>query len=179
MFLAGDYQQLSLYQPSWIQPLNPIQWLLLKPQEATKGLWAGKRHGTLILDISCWCLCLKDGVGMDKTEAEVMTLHQRGGGERKRRARDWERQGDAFPHPPRQGVKIQMCQLENREPEKGDIRKAQGSSQCIQYGLNHLGIHRKVHMPINPCRKFRTFFLPPGQSKWRVTILVLGLCFLP
>ena len=62
------------------------------------------------------------------------------------------------PPPPIKGVKIQMCQMVEREPEKCDIRKAQGRRECIQYGLNHLGMQSKVHMLINPSRKFRTFF---------------------
>lgn len=165
--------------PPLLNPAPGEQWLLVKFQEATERFWVGTWHGMFILDRSCWGLCVKDGFDMDKTEAKVMTFHQRGGGKRKR-IRDWERHRDTSPHPPRKGVKIQMCQLGDRESEKGDIRKAQGRSQHIQYGLNHSGIHSKVHMSINPCRIFRTFlFFTTWSVKWRVTVRSPGLHFLP
>lgn len=35
------------------------------------------------------------------------------------------------------------------EPEKCNMRKAQGRGQCVQYGLNHLGMETKGHHMAN------------------------------
>ena len=52
-----------------------------------------------ILDRSCWCLCVKDGFDMDKTEAKVMTFHQRGGGKEERKDKRLRESRRHFPTP--------------------------------------------------------------------------------
>lgn len=95
----------------------------------------------LILERSHWWLCVKDGYEMNKTEAKTVRFHQG----RVKRWKEVERAKERPP--PRKGVKVRMFQMVEREPERCNVRKAQGRGECIQYGLNHLGMERKVHMP--------------------------------
>lgn len=104
--------------------------------EAAQGLGAGK-----------WCGMSYSG-GCERMDLRWIRQKQKPWDFVSGRVKRWKEVERAKERPPpRKGVQIRVFQMVESEPERRNVRKAQGRGDCIQYGLNHLGMERKVHMP--------------------------------
>lgn len=144
--------------------------LLYRLREVAKEFWARKWHGIFYFgELSLVAVC-EEWIWdkQDRSKGHEISPRRRGK-KGKEGAEQSEVRRDAVPQ---KGSQNKDAQIVEREPEKCNVRKAQGTRECTQSGLNHLRMERKLI----PLEKFRTIIsVPPGQTKWRVTSHVPAL----